>query len=105
VAFGEYFPLENLKNRGFENPACLRLRQRTHGAAAMHYSFLLLNGFTMHAFSSAAEVLRITHRVLGASDITYSALSMNGNPVAASNGFQIVANASHWNYVTIPVFQ
>ncbi len=61
-------------------------------ALPTHFTFLIEPGFTMQAFSSAIEVLRVA-RKLGAGDLfSYSVLSLDGATVEASNGLSIVAN-------------
>ncbi|MBU2943195.1 helix-turn-helix domain-containing protein [Shimia thalassica] len=54
------------------------------------FVFVVENGFTMQAFSSAVEVLRVA-RKLGATDLfSYSVCGLDGTPVAASNEIAIV---------------
>ncbi|NDW45349.1 GlxA family transcriptional regulator [Ruegeria sp. PrR005] len=55
-----------------------------------HFVFVLDEGFTMQAFSSAVEVLRLVERVRPGSGYAYSAASLSGEPVAASNGFRLI---------------
>lgn len=57
-----------------------------------HFAFLIEPGFTMQAFSSAVEVLRVA-RKLGATELfNYCVVSLNGTEVEASNGISVVAN-------------
>lgn len=57
-----------------------------------HFAFVIEPGFTMQAFSSAIEVLRVA-RKLGAEDLySYSVLSLDGATVEASNGLSVVTN-------------
>ena len=57
-----------------------------------HFAFVVEEGFTMQAFSSAIEVLRVA-RKLGAKDLySYSVVSLEGDTVEASNGVSVVAN-------------
>ncbi len=66
-------------------------------ALPTHFTFLIEPGFTMQAFSSAIEVLRVA-RKLGAGDLfSYSVLSLDGATVEASNGLSIVANVDVQN--------
>ncbi|WP_211162026.1 GlxA family transcriptional regulator [Aromatoleum petrolei] len=48
--------------------------------------FLLLNEFTMIAFSSAIEVLRMANHISGKPLYSWSVISANGQQVASSNG-------------------
>lgn len=59
-------------------------------AAGRHFVFVLDEGFTMQAFSSAVEVLRLLERVRPGTGYRYNALSLSGGPVAASNGFRLI---------------
>lgn len=51
-----------------------------------HVGFLLLDRFSMIAFSNAIEVLRMTNYILGKDAYKWSLYTVDGNPVAASNG-------------------
>ena len=55
-------------------------------------AFLLVPNFSMIAFSSVVEPLRLANRVLGHEAFRWRVLSSNGQPVAASNGI-VVATA------------
>ncbi len=48
--------------------------------------FLILNEFTMIAFASAVEVLRMANHLSGKSKYSWSVITTDGQPVAASNG-------------------
>jgi len=52
-----------------------------------HVGFLTLNDFTMIAFSSAVEVLRMANYLIGQPCYSWSVLTIDGKPVASSNGF------------------
>lgn len=54
-----------------------------------HFVFVIETGFTMQAFSSAIEVLRVA-RKLGADDFAYQVASLDDAPVAASNGISVL---------------
>ncbi|MFA3917640.1 GlxA family transcriptional regulator [Ruegeria hyattellae] len=54
------------------------------------FVFVLDAGFTMQAFSSAVEVLRLLHRVRPEAGLRYKALALTGAPVRASNGFALI---------------
>lgn len=54
------------------------------------FVFVLDNGFTMQAFSSAVEVLRLLDRVRPGSGYGYHAVSLQDTEVAASNGFALI---------------
>lgn len=58
------------------------------------FVFVLDDGFTMQAFSSAVEVLRLLERVRPGSGYGYLAVGLSGAPVAASNGFRIIPDAA-----------
>ena len=58
-----------------------------------HFTFLIEPGFTLQAFSSAVEVLRVA-RKLGAADLfSYSVVSLSAAQVKASNELVLLANA------------
>ncbi|MFN0217338.1 MAG: GlxA family transcriptional regulator [Hyphomicrobium sp.] len=54
---------------------------------ACHVGFLTLDEFTMIAFSSAVEVLRMANYLIGRPCYTWSALTVDGHPAPSSNGF------------------
>lgn len=56
--------------------------------------FLLLPRFSLMAFSSAAEPLRVANWLSGRQLYEWTLLSADGGPVEGSNGMQIVADAS-----------
>ncbi|MEQ9695945.1 helix-turn-helix domain-containing protein [Shimia sp. SDUM112013] len=59
-----------------------------------HFVFVVENGFTMQAFSSAVEVLRVG-RKLGATDLfSYSVCALEHEPVVASNDIAIVPDGN-----------
>ena len=61
------------------------------GQSSTHFAFVIEPGFTMQAFSSAVEVLRVA-RKLGADDqYSYSVVSLSGSTAEASNGVSLVA--------------
>ena len=53
------------------------------------YGFLLLPNYSMIAFSSAIEVMRMANRLSGEELYTWPIYSMNGEAVAASNGLLV----------------
>ena len=55
--------------------------------------FLLVDGFSLMAFTSAIEPLRVSNR-LGGELFRWRLISADGKPVAASNGLEIVAEAA-----------
>jgi len=55
--------------------------------ACCHIGFLTVNEFTMMAFSSAVEVLRMANYLTGRSCYSWSILTVDGQPVASSSGF------------------
>src|ERR1700730_15395399 len=54
-----------------------------------HFGFLTLPNFSMIAFTSAVEVLRMANYVGRASHYRWSVLSTDGVPVRASNGITV----------------
>ena len=56
--------------------------------------FLLIDEFSMMAFSSAIEPLRLANRVRGRQIYEWELISIDGNTVTASNGTEIVVNKS-----------
>lgn len=55
--------------------------------------FFLVPDFSMIAFSSAIEPLRMANRMLGEEAYTWRIATMDGNPVAASNGIIVSADS------------
>jgi transcriptional regulator GlxA family with amidase domain len=58
------------------------------------FVFYLVNEFSMIAFGTAIEPLRIANRMLGYQAYRWRIASKDGQPVAASNGIEISANTS-----------
>ncbi len=56
--------------------------------------FVLVDEFSMIAFISAIEALRLANRVTDAKPYAWIALSSDGRPVCASNGIEISVDAS-----------
>lgn len=54
-----------------------------------HFGFLTLPNFSMIAFSSAVEVLRMANYVARADHYSWSIYSLDGAPVRASNGIAV----------------
>ena len=57
-------------------------------------AFMLVPSFSMIAFSSAIEPLRLANRVFGQDIFGWRVLSANGQPVAASNGIEVTTHGS-----------
>lgn len=57
-------------------------------------ALLLLPSFSMIAFSSVIEPLRLANRVLGHEAFRWRVLSSNGQPVAASNGIVVATDGN-----------
>ena len=55
-------------------------------------AFLLVPSFSMIAFSSAIEPLRLANRVKGQNVFSWRILSADGGPVAASNGVELTVH-------------
>ncbi len=57
-------------------------------------TFVLLPKFTMLAFSSAIEPLRMANQLTGQALFSWQVLTEDGRPMACSNGLQVVADGS-----------
>ncbi len=58
-------------------------------AQASHFGFLTLPNYSMIAFTSAIEVLRMANYVGRSNHYTWSVLSTDGEPARASNGLSV----------------
>ncbi len=56
--------------------------------------FFLVPNFSMIAFATAIEPLRIANRILGYDAYQWRLTSVDGKPVTASNGVECAVNAS-----------
>lgn len=56
--------------------------------------FFLVPNFSMIAFSTAIEPLRMANRMLGRDFYSWRLASMDGEPITASNGIQVSVNTS-----------
>jgi transcriptional regulator GlxA family with amidase domain len=56
---------------------------------SVHYSFLLVPGFSMIAFAAAVEPLRMANRLSGKTLYRWTTTSIDGEPVSASAGLSI----------------
>ncbi|MFV2032248.1 MAG: GlxA family transcriptional regulator [Gammaproteobacteria bacterium] len=54
-----------------------------------HFGFLLVHNYSMIAFTSAIEPLRMANRAAGKTIYTWSIYTLDGKPVKASNGIEI----------------
>ncbi len=63
------------------------------GQDATHFTFLIEPGFTMQAFSSAVEVLRVAQKLGADHALDYSVAALVPGPVAASNGIRVLPDA------------
>jgi transcriptional regulator GlxA family with amidase domain len=59
-----------------------------------HFYFVLIPNFTMIAFATAIEPLRIANRMAGRSVYRWSLVSLDGEPASASNGINFVVDMS-----------
>lgn len=55
-----------------------------------HFVFVIEPGFTMQAFSSAVEVLRVARKLGAARELAYSVATPCDGPVQASNGISVL---------------
>ncbi len=62
------------------------------GPRPQHFAFVLLENFTLMAFASAIEPLRLANRMAGRTLYAWSVLTASGAPVAASNGVVVHAD-------------
>ena len=67
---------------------------KVDGAEPIEIGFFLVPGFSMIAFASAVEPLRLANRVAGRTIYVWRAYSADGNPVSASNSFRAMADAA-----------
>ncbi|MGV8987905.1 MAG: GlxA family transcriptional regulator [Cypionkella sp.] len=70
----------------------------TAGALALNVTFVLLPKFTMLAFSSAIEPLRMANQLTGQVLFRWQVLSDDGAPVACSNGVPVVVEGA-WSEI------
>src|SRR5829696_8395027 len=64
------------------------------GVRPKRFMFVLLPNFTMIAFATAIEPLRIANRMSGCAVYAWQLVSLDGEPAAASNGVRVMANLS-----------
>ena len=57
-----------------------------------HFVFVIEQGFTMQAFSSAVEVLRVARKLGAVESYSYSVASLDNKAVPASNGIEVLPN-------------
>ncbi|MCF2872009.1 helix-turn-helix domain-containing protein [Octadecabacter sp. G9-8] len=60
------------------------------GPSEENFAFIVEDGFTMQAFSSAIEVLRVAQKLGAGNSTSYCVASLDDGPVAASNGIEIL---------------
>lgn len=68
------------------------MRLTYQGALPETIGFLLLPRFSMMAFFSAVEPLRIANRIAGRELFQWTLISEDGGPVTASNGMTLLAD-------------
>lgn len=56
------------------------------------FAFVVEAGFTMQAFSSAIEVLRVARKIGAERRVSYCVVSLDNRPVPASNGIDVMPN-------------
>jgi transcriptional regulator GlxA family with amidase domain len=64
------------------------------GDVPLQIDFVLVPNFSMMAFTSAVEPLRSANRMAGRTLYQWRILSRDGDPVAASNGIEVVTSGS-----------
>ena len=67
---------------------------KADGTEGIEVGFFLVPGFSMIAFASAVEPLRLANRVAGREIYAWRPCSIDGEPVSASNRFTTVADAA-----------
>lgn len=67
-------------------------KQSSSDKLVTHYSFLLIDGFSMLTFTGAIETLRIANNLSGINLYHWTIASLTGEPVTASNGIEIKPN-------------
>lgn len=72
-------------------------------AAPERISFLLIPDFSMMAFMTAVEPLRVANRMAGRQLFSWQILSLDGGPVTASNGMTVVADSSYEAVEQLPM--
>lgn len=75
---------------------------RLHSEPAHQVGFLLTPNFSMIAFVSAIEVLRLTNYVTGNQEFSWLLFSPDGRPVAASNGVEVAVHGSYGETPPMP---
>ncbi|MDN3718832.1 AraC family transcriptional regulator [Roseibium salinum] len=67
---------------------------RTQEETGQTVAFVLMDRFSMNAFASVIEPLRIANRLLGRDYYVWTTYSLDGNSVVASNGCEVSVNKS-----------
>ncbi|POF28879.1 GlxA family transcriptional regulator [Roseibium marinum] len=67
---------------------------RAHEEAGQRIAFVLFDRFSMNAFASVIEPLRIANRLLGRDYYEWTTYSLDGNSVLASNSCEVSVNKS-----------
>jgi transcriptional regulator GlxA family with amidase domain len=66
--------------------------QGSVASAAADFAFIIIPRFSMMAFASAIEPLRIANRLSGRELYRWQVVSVAGGPVRASNGVQMMTD-------------
>ena len=69
-----------------------QLRLHYHGPMPERIGFVLVPRFSMMAFFSAVEPLRIANRMSGRPLFDWTLFSLDGEPVSASNGMTLMVD-------------
>ncbi|WP_289036069.1 GlxA family transcriptional regulator [uncultured Roseibium sp.] len=70
------------------------MSEREQYSEGKRIAFVILDRFSMIAFSSVIEPLRLANRLIGKEYYTWKTYSLDGNPVTASNGVEISVQSS-----------
>ena len=78
------------------------MRLHYHGVMPERIGFVLLPRFSMMAFFSAVEPLRIANRLSGRPLFDWTLFSLDGEPVSASNGMTLMVDQPIGEHLDLP---
>lgn len=78
------------------------MRLHYHGVMPERIGFVLLPRFSMMAFFSAVEPLRIANRLSGRPLFDWTLFSLDGEPVSASNGMTLLVDQPIGEHLDLP---
>ena len=71
-----------------------RIDDNSSNRVMRSFVFFLVPDFSMIAFATAIEALRLANRMLGYQTYKWRLASVDGQPVTASNGVEVATNTS-----------